>query len=198
MKILPGGRKSKSPGLSRKNSRWTRVQTSRPSVSMLTLVTPRVAAGRYSLTSTPMEPAILPPAALMRATSSCGTDEDPCMTSGKPGRRALIFSRTSKWRDCLPLNLKAPWLVPMAQARESQPVCLTKSSASKGSVRHALPSSTLMSSSTPPSMPSSASTEMPLACARSTTRLVIATFWSNGSCDASIMTELKKPESMHS
>ena len=86
----------------------------------------------------------------------------------------------------------------MAQARESQPVCFTKASASTGSVRQALPSSTLMSSSTPPSMPSSASTEMPLAWALSTTRLVIATFSANGSCEASIMTELKKPESMHS
>ena len=54
----------------------------------------------------------------------------------------------------------------MAQARESQPVCLTNSLASSGLVRQAFPSSTLMSSSTPPSMPSSASTEMPLAWAR--------------------------------
>jgi hypothetical protein len=46
------------------------------------------------------------------------------MTSGKPGRRLLIFSNTSKWRDCLPLNLKAPCEVPIAQARESQPVSL--------------------------------------------------------------------------
>ena len=120
------------------------------------------------------------------------------MTSGKPGRRALIFSSTSKWRDCLPLNLKAPCEVPMAQARESQPVFLTKSSASAGLVRVAWPSSTLMSSYTPPSMPSSASTEMPLAWARSTTRLVISTFFSKGSWEASIITELKKPESMHS
>jgi len=67
-----------------------------------------------------------------------------------------------------------------------------------GSVRQALPSSTLMSSSTPPSMPSSASTEMPLAWALSTTRLVIATFCSKDSCEASIITELKKPPPMHS
>jgi len=44
-----------------------------------------------------------------------------------------------------------------------------------------------MSSSTPPSMPSSASTEMPLAWARSTTRLEISTFLSNGSWEASII-----------
>ena len=39
-------------------------------------------------------------------------------------------------------------------------------------------------------LPSSASTLIPLACARSTTRLVIAMFSSNDSWLASIMTEL--------
>jgi len=49
---------------------------------MFTLVTPSLAAGRYSLGSTPIEPAILPPRHLMRSTSSLGTLELPCMTSG--------------------------------------------------------------------------------------------------------------------
>ena len=55
-----------------------------------------------------------------------------------------------------------------------------------------------MSSSTPPSMPSSASTESPILWAASTTRLVISTFLSNVSWEASIMTELKKPDLMQS
>jgi len=49
-----------------------------------------------------------------------------------------------------------------------------------------------------PSMPSSASTEMPFLWAASTTRLLISTFFSKVSWDASIMTELKKPELMQS
>ena len=54
------------------------------------------------------------------------------MTSGKPGRRFWISASTSKCRPCVPVNLKAPWLVPMAQARESQPERLTNSSAWSG------------------------------------------------------------------
>jgi hypothetical protein len=56
--------------------------------------------------------------------------------------------------------------------------------------RNALPSSTWTSSSTPPNRPSSASTLMPLACARLTTRLVMSTFASKVSWLASIITEL--------
>ena len=44
--------------------------------------------------------------------------------------------------------------------------------------------------STPPSCPSSASTTMPLAWARSVTRFVISMFFLNSSCEASIITEL--------
>ena len=47
-------------------------------------------------------------------------------------------------------------------------------------------------------MPSSASTESPCLCAAPTTRFVISTFLSNGSCEASIMTELKNPDLMQS
>jgi len=60
-----------------------------------------------------------------------------------------------------------PWyqlpLVPIAAASESQFVCLMNSTASSGSVRQACPSSTLISSSTPPSIPNSASTLIPFA-----------------------------------
>ena len=57
-------------------------------------------------------------------------------------------------------ELKRTVLVPMATASESQPVRLTNSLASSGFVSLTLPT---MSSSTPPSWPSSASTLMPLA-----------------------------------
>ena len=40
----------------------------------------------------------------------------------------------SKCSDCWPLNLYAPWLVPMATARLSQPDCSTNAFASSGSV----------------------------------------------------------------
>ena len=82
------------------------------------------------------------------------------------------------------------WLVPIAAASESHPVRVTNSTASSGFVRLACAASTAMSSSTPPSIPSSASTLRPRACARATTRLVMATFSSNGACEASIITEL--------
>ena len=192
---LPGGRKSNSEGLSRKNSRCTRVQTSRPSVSMLTLVTPSLAAGRYSSSFTPRaEGSSLPPAALMRSTSDTGTEEEPCMTMGMGAwpaafTLAAICSITSKCKDCWPLNLYAPWLVPMAAASASQPERWMNSTASLGLVSEAWPSSTAMSSSTPPSCPSSASTERPLAWARSTTRRVMAMFSSKESCEASIITD---------
>jgi len=78
----------------------------------------------------------------------------------------------------------------MATARLSQPLCSTNSLASSGSVSMACFSSTWMSSSTPPSLPSSDSTLIPLAWARSTTRRVVATFSSNGAWEASIITEL--------
>ena len=62
----------------------------------------------------------------------------------------------------------------MATASESQPLFSTNSAAWAGSVRHTLPTT---SSSTPPSWPSSASTTIPLAWARSTTRRVISMFF---------------------
>ena len=47
----------------------------------------------------------VPPALLIRATSSFGTLELPCMTMGSPGNFFWIASMTSKWSDCCPLNL---------------------------------------------------------------------------------------------
>jgi hypothetical protein len=54
--------------------------------SMLILVTPNRAAGRYSSSSTPRAlGSNFPTAALMRRTSSSGTLELPCITMGVPG-----------------------------------------------------------------------------------------------------------------
>ena len=61
-----------------------------------------------------------------------------------------------------PLNLYAPWLVPIAMASESTPVLSTNSAASSGTVKVAFLTSTFTSSSIPASLPSSASTTAPL------------------------------------
>lgn len=74
---------------------------------------------------------------------------------------AEIFSSLGKSSFGVPLNLKAPWLVPMVMARESQPVLSTNSTASSGSVKEASWSPTFTASSMPASFPSSASTTTP-------------------------------------
>ena len=114
------------------------------------------------------------------------------MTSGKPGRRASGSSRARRsGGDCWPLNLKAPWLVPMAQASESQPVRLTKSSASAGIGQAGvafLDLDVLLDAAEHAEF--GLDGRCPWRAPRSTTRLVISTFLSNGSCEASIITEL--------
>jgi len=69
----------------------------------------------------------------------------------------------------------------MAQARESQAGLFDEALGLGGIGQAGVTLIDLNSSSTPPSMPSSASTLIPLAWARSATRFVIATFWSSGS-----------------
>ena len=61
------------------------------------------------------------------------------------------------------LNLYAPWLVPIAIAKESTPVRVTKSITSSGLVYEASSADTLTSSSTPARRPSSPSTTTPRA-----------------------------------
>ena len=95
-----------------------------------------------------------------------------------------------------PLNLYAPWLVPIAIAKESQPVLLTNSSAWAGSVYIASSAATFTSSSIPANFPSSASTTTPFMCAYSTTFFVNATFSSKSYFDPSIITDVN-PLSIH-
>ena len=53
--------------------------------------------------------------------NSCGTLLLPCITSGKPGQVFMICSMRLNASLASCLNLKAPWLVPMATARLSMP-----------------------------------------------------------------------------
>ena len=78
----------------------------------------------------------------------------------------------------------------MAAASESQPVRLTNSTASVGIGQAGVAFVDLDVFFHAAELPSSASTLMPLAWARSTTRFVIAMFSSKASWLASIMTEL--------
>ena len=82
----------------------------------------------------------------MILTYSCGTDEDPWRTIGKPGSFFSISLRMSKRSGggtripsaflvhCSAVNLNAPWLVPIEIASESTPVFETKSMTSEGCV----------------------------------------------------------------
>ena len=79
-------------------------------------------------------------------TYSCGTDDDPCSTMGKPGSFFSISAKMSKRSSggtrmpsalrvhCSGLNLLAPCDVPIEMASESTPVFETKSITSAGSV----------------------------------------------------------------
>ena len=142
---------------------------------------------------TPWAPGMSPPYSLHLATNSGRTEEAPCKTIGKLGRRSPTFLRRSKSRYGSPLNLYAPWEVPIAIAKESTPVSSTNSAACSGSVKRASLSDTLTSSSTPAKRPNSASTTTPCAWAYSTTCLVILTFSSKSWWEASIITEVKPP-----
>ncbi|MNY36812.1 hypothetical protein D3C86_1713220 [compost metagenome] len=117
------------------------------------------------------------PSSMVRRTYSSGTSLAPCSTSGisttsriSPRRLKSIFG----------VLVYRPCAVPIATARLSTPVSSTKRLASCGSVRNALSASTLMSSSTPPSRPSSASTLQSLRWQKSTTDFTSFTFCSNG------------------
>src|SRR5690625_151519 len=106
MKSLPGSRRSKPEGSSRKNSRCTLVQRSLPSVSTLILQIPRGIASLISPGSTPRAPGSrAPPAALILSTSSLGTELAPWRTRGKPGNRSRIALIRSRRRPSAPENL---------------------------------------------------------------------------------------------
>ncbi len=84
----------------------------------------------------------------------------------------------------------------MAIAKASHLVRSANSAASSGSVKVASRSETTMSSSTPPILPSSASTDTLLGWATSTTFCTMAMFSSKGSLEPSIITAVK-PWRMH-
>ncbi|GAJ08340.1 unnamed protein product, partial [marine sediment metagenome] len=66
--------------------------------------------------------------------SSCGTEDEPCITRGTPG----IFSTTlliiSMSRVGFTLNLYAPWLVPIARASETRSPVIIQ--ASRGALKY--------------------------------------------------------------
>ena len=111
---------------------------------------------------TPFAPGMFPPYLLHISTNSGITVEAPCSTIGVFGINSLTFAKISNLNLASPLNLYAPWLVPIAIAKESQPVLSTNSLACIGSVYIAASSATFTSSSIPASFPSSASTTTPL------------------------------------
>ena len=106
-----------------------------------------------------------PPNSLHIFTNSGITVEAPCSTIGVFGILVFTSFKISNLNFASPLNLYAPWLVPIAIAKESHPVLLTNSSACAGSVYIASFAATFTSSSIPANFPSSASTGTPCACA---------------------------------
>ena len=130
------------------------------SESILILHTARFAASLNCSSGIPIASGIAPPYSLTILTYSCGTLDAPCKTIGNPGRRLDTSSRISSLNlgFCPGLNLYAPCDVPIAIARESTPVLVTKSKTSSGFVNCASYSETLTASSIPASFPSSPST----------------------------------------
>ena len=83
----------------------------------------------------PHVPDIFPPNSFMVVTSFCGMFDAPCNTNGNPGRRCATSAKISKRNSSLSdLRLYAPWLVPIAIAKESMPVAFTNFSTSSGLV----------------------------------------------------------------
>ena len=113
----------------------------------------------------------------MRRTNSSGTSLAPCSTRGTSTTSRISASR---WKSIFGVLLYKPCAVPIATARLSTPVSSTKRLASCGSVRNALSASTLMSSSTPPRRPSSASTLQSWEWQKATTDFTSFTFSANG------------------
>ena len=96
------------------------------------------------------------------STNSGITVEAPCNTIGVFGIFSFTCFKISNLNFASPLNLYAPWLVPIAIAKESQPVFSTNSFACSESVNIASEAETFTSSSIPASLPNSASTTTPL------------------------------------
>ena len=127
--------------------------------------TPDILASCKISSGTPFAPGISPPNLLHVSTSSGITVEAPCKTIGVFGIFSFTCFNISILNFASPLNLYAPWLVPIAIAKESHPVLSTNSFAWSGSVYLASASETFTSSSIPANCPNSASTTTPLSCA---------------------------------
>ena len=140
-------RGSNSPGFSANTLRTAAVKAKRLSESMLILQTALSDALRSCSSGIPTASGNLPPYWLMISTYSCGTEEEPWSTIGKPGNYSMIASRISNANGggtslpvcgstvhCSRVNLYAPWLVPIEMANESQPVRVAKSTTSSGLV----------------------------------------------------------------
>ena len=101
----------------------------RKSVSTFIFDTPDLLAWCSIMSGTPFAPGISPPYLLHFSTSSGITVDAPCNTIGVFGIRVFTSFNMSNLSLASPLNFYAPWLVPIAIAKESQPVLLTNSSA---------------------------------------------------------------------
>ena len=140
-------RGSNSAGLVANTSRIAAVIARRESESMLILQTALSEALRSCSSGIPTAAFKAPPYLLIVSTSSCGTDDEPWSTIGKPGSCSSIAANTSNAYaggrrrpvsgsrvHCSGVNLKAPCEVPIEIASESQPVFVTKSTTSSGLV----------------------------------------------------------------
>ena len=140
-------RGSNSAGFVANTSRIAAVIARRESESMLILHTADSAALRSQGSGIPIAALSAPPYLLIVSTSSCGTDDEPWRTIGKPGSSLSTPSRTSNASiggtrrpvsgstvHCSGVNLYAPCDVPIEIASESQPVLVTKSTTSSGLV----------------------------------------------------------------
>ena len=103
------------------------VKANLKSVSTLILDTPEILAVCNISSGTPFVPGISPPYLLHVSTSSGITVDAPCSTIGVFGILSFISFKISNLNLASPLNLYAPWLVPIAIAKESQPVLSTNS-----------------------------------------------------------------------
>ena len=88
-------RGSNSPGFSANVLRTAAVIARRLSESMLILQTADLEALRSCSSGIPTAATNLPPFWLIVSTSSCGTDDDPWRTIGKPGSCSSIAANTS-------------------------------------------------------------------------------------------------------
>ena len=109
---------SNAPGSSANTFLICAVIASLKSVSTFIFDTPFKLASCSISSGTPFAPGISAPYLLHISTNSGITVDAPCNTIGVFGINSLIFFRISNLNFASPLNLYAPWLVPIAIASE--------------------------------------------------------------------------------